>query len=273
MTLLSIILFLTIIFLIIGITINRDINNIYSIKNICDKYNITNYTMNDDGSIDVNGDVNLSSRNLTKLPLKFRNVSGDFNCSSNKKLISLEGSPIFVGGNFNCTCCSLKSLQYGPTIVGDDYLCSHNQLSDLIGSPKKIKGDLECSYNPIKTFKGCPQRIIGKFLSYGTLITGLSYFPEICENYNLSSGSHFSKVIDYYFYKRFGRYRLENLMSLLIEYTPITDDKIIIGRLEEVYFELGLPIPEMIYNIDIPYSEIFDNYYYNSDFKFKYKII
>ena len=41
------------------------------IDSICKKYNITNYTINSDGSIDVDGDVNLSNRGLTKLPLKF----------------------------------------------------------------------------------------------------------------------------------------------------------------------------------------------------------
>jgi hypothetical protein len=46
---------------------------------ICRKYRITNYIINDDGSIDVDGSVYLSyNRDLTKLPLNFRDVSGDF---------------------------------------------------------------------------------------------------------------------------------------------------------------------------------------------------
>jgi hypothetical protein len=42
------------------------------------KYDITNYTINPDGSIDVDGDVDLYNRDLTKLPLNFRNISGYF---------------------------------------------------------------------------------------------------------------------------------------------------------------------------------------------------
>ena len=42
------------------------------IKSICEKYRITNYTINSDGSIDVDGDVDLSEKRITKLPLKFR---------------------------------------------------------------------------------------------------------------------------------------------------------------------------------------------------------
>jgi len=62
------------------------------IHSICKKYNITNYTINDDNSINVDGDVNLYNKGLTKLPLKFRNVDGFFDCSHNK-ITSLEGSP------------------------------------------------------------------------------------------------------------------------------------------------------------------------------------
>ena len=89
------------------------------IKGLCYKYGIKNYTINSDGTIDVDGDVNLSNyRNrpmgglpcskLKKLPLKFRKVNGFFNCSGNE-LISLVGSPISVG-DFNCSYNKLNSL-------------------------------------------------------------------------------------------------------------------------------------------------------------------
>ena len=62
------------------------------IDSICQKYGIKNYTINEDGSIDVDGDVDLSNRKLIELPLKFRNVNGNFYCSWNE-LTSLEGFP------------------------------------------------------------------------------------------------------------------------------------------------------------------------------------
>ena len=43
------------------------------------EYNIINYTINEDGYIDVDGNVNLY-RKLTKLPLNFNKVTGYFNC-------------------------------------------------------------------------------------------------------------------------------------------------------------------------------------------------
>ena len=53
----------------------------FEIKEICKQYNIKNYTINKDGSINVNDDVNLTYKKLTKLPLKFNYVSGHFYCS------------------------------------------------------------------------------------------------------------------------------------------------------------------------------------------------
>ena len=75
--------------------------SIESIDSICRRYGIENYTINPDGSIDVDGNVDLSMKKLTKLPLKFNKVSGFFNCSSSQ-LITLEGCPKEVGGSFYC---------------------------------------------------------------------------------------------------------------------------------------------------------------------------
>jgi len=72
-----------------------------NIEEICKKYWIANYTINSDGYINVDGNVWLDNKNLTKLPLKFNNVTGSFNCLGNK-LTSLIGCPNYVGGNFYC---------------------------------------------------------------------------------------------------------------------------------------------------------------------------
>ncbi len=48
------------------------------IHDICKKYNIKDYTINPDGSIDVLGNVSLSNNELTELPLKFNIVEGFF---------------------------------------------------------------------------------------------------------------------------------------------------------------------------------------------------
>ena len=53
------------------------------IETTCKKYNIKNYTINTDGLVDVNGDVFLYNKGLTKLPLKFGKVTGYFGCRDN----------------------------------------------------------------------------------------------------------------------------------------------------------------------------------------------
>ncbi len=47
---------------------------------ICKEYRIEGYDINPDGSISVDGDVDLSSRSLKRFPLVFKEVLGDFIC-------------------------------------------------------------------------------------------------------------------------------------------------------------------------------------------------
>ena len=56
------------------------------IDSICKKYGIENYTIKD-GLVNVDGYVDLSFKKLTKLPLKFGEVSGDFNFVSRRKVV------------------------------------------------------------------------------------------------------------------------------------------------------------------------------------------
>ena len=115
------------------------------IHRLCQKYNITNYSINDDMSIDVDGDVDLNRKYLEKLPLKFNYVSGYFYCKNND-LKSLEGAPKTVGG-FVCSNNKLKTLEGAPEIVGEVFYCSNNDLASLEGVPRKVGGYFNCCYN------------------------------------------------------------------------------------------------------------------------------
>ena len=118
------------------------------IEDICKKYGIENYTINSDGTIDVNGDVNLYNRGLTKLPLKFRNISGGFYCFNNQ-LTSLEGAPNSVSGDFYCQNNNLTSLEGAPKSVGGNFDCQNNKLTSLEGAPISVSGYFYCYDNPI----------------------------------------------------------------------------------------------------------------------------
>ena len=132
------------------------------IDSICKKYNITNYTINIDGSIDVDGNVNLSYKNLTKLPLTFNKVSGNFYCYINE-LITLKGSPKEVFGHFSCSQNRLTLLEGGPAKVGGGFYCSFNKLTTLEGSPKEVFGYFDCRNNQLTTLEGGPIKVGGHF--------------------------------------------------------------------------------------------------------------
>ena len=123
---------------------------VYRIKYLCNEYNIDNYIINDDGTVDVDGNVKMFKYNdghngtLTNIPLKFNRVEGNFNCGWNE-LITLEGSPNYVGGNFDCE--------------------GNEDLETLEGSPSYVGGDFKCGRNNLYTLNGCPKEIIGK-ISY-----------------------------------------------------------------------------------------------------------
>lgn len=97
------------------------------IHEICRQYNITNYTINDDMSIDVDGIVNLYRKGLTELPLQFNRVSESFECPENR-LTTLKGCPKYVGGSFYCNENKLTSLQYAPKEVAGGIFISNNEL-------------------------------------------------------------------------------------------------------------------------------------------------
>ena len=109
-----------------------------------DDKGIENYTINDDLTVDVDGDVALA-RGLKKgkIPVKFRKVTGDFYCEESG-LKSLKGCPDYLGG---------RKMFAGMT--GGNFDCSRNNLTNLDYFPKILMGKNVYIYdNPLTTLKG-----------------------------------------------------------------------------------------------------------------------
>ena len=140
------------------IYLRRFNESIENIESICQKYGINNYTINEDGSIDVDGNVNLKNKKLTKLPLKFKNIAGSFDCTYNK-LTTLEGAPKSVGSSFYCSDNKLTTLEGAPKYVGGDFYCTHNQLTTLEGASKSVGGHFSCSNNKLFNLEFTPSGI------------------------------------------------------------------------------------------------------------------
>lgn len=143
-------------------------DDIQKINTFCERYQIMNYTINDDessddyGSIDVDGTVYLVRIGITKIPIKFNKVTGDFNCYSNG-LTTLEGGPKYVGGNVDCSLNKLTDLKGSPLEVGGSFTCYKNNLTSLSGSPKEVGRDFNCQENKLTSLADGPENVGGNF--------------------------------------------------------------------------------------------------------------
>jgi len=144
-------------------------------------------THNADGSIDYDGNVNLSNSSFVKskgkIPIKFRKVTEYFNCNDND-LTTLENCPEEVGGYFSCTDNLLTSLEHGPKIVGGGYYCSYNKLTTLKGCAEKIDGVFYCAHNLLSTLEYGPKKLREDYMcSSNPNLVSLRDGPEKVRNF------------------------------------------------------------------------------------------
>ena len=162
------------------------------VAKICRKYDIENWSINKDGLVDVDGNVDLSFGSLPRLPLRFGKVTGAFSCSDNR-LTTLEGAPQEVGGDFYCSNNKLTTLKGAPKEVGGDFYCFYNNLTTLRGAPTEVGGEFSCFNNNLITLEGAPTEVGGEFsCEYNNLITLEGAPKEVggdfsCYNNNLTT--------------------------------------------------------------------------------------
>jgi len=144
------------------------------IYDICKEYRIYAVTILEDGSVDVNGSVDLSNYGFTELPLKFNKVKGDFFCNDNS-LLTLKGSPKEVSGRFDCSYNILTSLDFSPIYV-KNFNCRNNKLKTLVGGPDNLEY-YTCSSNELTTLVGGPKNVKGLFSCENNFLTSLEGMP------------------------------------------------------------------------------------------------
>lgn len=178
---------------------------VVNIKSWCERMNLQNYTVRDDGIVDVDGNVNISHKSLEVIPIQFGHVSGNFSCQNNK-LITLKGCPITIDGNFSCASNEIFLLNHSPKEVGGHYFCNNNKLISLKGIPKKINGTFMCAQNSLKTLKYGPTEIDGSFNCCYNKLSSLEHGPIIvngdysCDFNRLTSLEGLAKKISKTFY-------------------------------------------------------------------------
>jgi hypothetical protein len=138
---------------------------------LCKEYNITKYTINDDYSIDVDGGVDLSSKKLTKIPIKFNNVTGFFSCVGNQ-LVDLENAPRRVERNFMCQHQyhgSFVSLKGAPEYVGFRFDFNNNEnLKDFTDFPTYVGATIDARSTGLYSFDCIPDSATKVFIDHDT---------------------------------------------------------------------------------------------------------
>lgn len=158
----------------ISFPINKD-----EVENRCLFYDIQNYSINDDLTIDIHGDFDLSDTGVVDVFfVKFNKVEGSFNVSGNY-LKTLEGwFPKEVSGFIEISKNNLTDLKGSPKISNGSFYCQDNDLKTLKGCPEEIRGTFDVSYNELESFEHCAKLVTGYFLAESNHIKNLKHLPS-----------------------------------------------------------------------------------------------
>jgi hypothetical protein len=154
---------------------------------------VQNYTITSEYFVDVVGDVDISNRGLTDIPVQFTTITGDFNCNHNNLEYTI-GFPTNVGGSLDCS--YNKLVTFTPSIINSlvsvDFNCSYNMLTALDGCPSHVH-NLYCQHNKIADLTAVSMMsLINNFICSHNLVgslvplAGLSFTGDfMCDNNKL----------------------------------------------------------------------------------------
>ena len=98
-------------------------------------HTIGNHFIQRDGTIDVDGSVEIHSADGRELPVQFGKVRDGFYCSGSD-LTTLRGCPREVGEDFVCSNIAITSFDGVPLIIGSEFRCFEVKVSSLAGIGK-----------------------------------------------------------------------------------------------------------------------------------------
>jgi len=125
---------------------------------VMDALKIKRYKINENLVVDVDYHVDLTNRKMTKIPVKFGTVTGNFDCQFNN-LTNLTNSPHHIGGYFDCSGNEIYTLIGGPDYVAGGYYCNDNNLETLDGFPTYCEVTFTAERNKLNSLIGCPQKV------------------------------------------------------------------------------------------------------------------
>lgn len=104
------------------------------------------FTIHDDGVVDVDGGVSVYMDNMNRLPIRF-GTTRNFTLFNAEDLETLEGCPRIVNGDFKVYDGLFEDLQGGPQIVKGDFSTTGIYFKTLEGSPQEIGGRWWLNYS------------------------------------------------------------------------------------------------------------------------------
>ena len=171
------------------------------IANWLKKNGVTNFTINDDNSVDVDGDLVFDGLRHEKLPVNFKSVTGSVSLVG-ALLKTLEGLPDEINGDFNISAmkldttagfpmkvhgdCHLSKLDVKATLstsrmahVEGDLIINGWLATSFVGLPGYVGGDFMVKEAPkLNSMKGMPKEIGGDCYSTLTLVQNLQGFAK-----------------------------------------------------------------------------------------------
>lgn len=130
-------------------------------KNWLDEMAVRLYEIDENSlSVDVRGPVNLSKKNLTKIPVRFGKVNGEFNVSDNPKLESLAGSP----AKAVCIMCDSTNIKNFDWLGDINFVYAKNikSLESFKGLPTRLTSlNIQHSCENVHSFDHFPTTVSG----------------------------------------------------------------------------------------------------------------
>jgi hypothetical protein len=116
--------------------------------------------------VDIKGNFQCSYQDLSNFKdLSFGKVTGYFTCSGNQ-LVSLKGAPREVGLELHCAFNrKMTTLEGSPVKIGDDFQSKYCELINLVGGPTVVLGNYDVMGNNLTSLEGAPVVLEGSFIS------------------------------------------------------------------------------------------------------------
>tara|TARA_Y100000389_G_scaffold127220_1_gene124559 strand:- start:1053 stop:1643 length:591 start_codon:yes stop_codon:yes gene_type:complete len=178
-----------------------------NIEEVLDQYNVVDYSINNDGSVNLTKDITFFKKNLDKIPFNISKAPRVLDFSFNN-ISSLEGSPeecdtIFYAMNnisdltgvtitsrlLSLSNNKIEKINFPKEFKTNELLLNHNNIYELTGIPINFNGKIFLNHNPIATcFKTTDGKDVHVFNSLKIIkdkkvnLKRLKYFNDIIKN-------------------------------------------------------------------------------------------